>query len=217
MGLLTLSVAFAAAVALTGARGASLQELQWAIGAGSVDKVRVIGALPPEATGSSQVSIEWQDGWNRHVTTVLQVSTPDEQSSSTMTWDIEPLHGDVERQLRAWDRDGALVVEDGGIRPRWEATVGGWHMPVRLGPVAPLLWVSAVLLLVGGPEPWRATRWAWFWVFSSPLAVVSIPLFAILSGPTRGVRRPSRPERRWTGGWTFIGVTLIGIFFGLAS
>jgi hypothetical protein len=66
-----------------------------------------------------------------------------------------------------------------------------------------------LILLTAGPQPWRATRWAWFWLSGSVVGAIA---FVLLSGPLPRVRGPRRPERRLTGGWALlIGVVLAGI------
>ena len=80
----------------------------------------------------------------------------------------------------------------------------GWFVEVAgqqlSGPASVYVSVGALAglwLLVAGPQPWRATRWSWFWLAAVPGGPVA---FLLLSGPTPGVR-PPRPERpRLTGG-----------------
>jgi hypothetical protein len=75
-------------------------------------------------------------------------------------------------------------------------------VPTGVVAAALLLTLCGVGLLVAGPEPWRATRWAWFWlVLTSPFVSV---LFLLLSGPTVAVPGPRNPRRRLTGGWAFL-------------
>ena len=56
--------------------------------------------------------------------------------------------------------------------------------------------------LISGPETWRATRWAWFWVMTVP--VVGTVLMLLLSGRTPGLPAPSTARPRLTGGWAFL-------------
>lgn len=80
-------------------------------------------------------------------------------------------------------------------------------VPAWLGATV-LAVVLAVLLTVGhGPQPWRATRWAWFWLAFSPLGQLG---FLLLSGPTPGVSAPRRPQRGLTGGKGFLLSLLLG-------
>jgi hypothetical protein len=73
-------------------------------------------------------------------------------------------------------------------------------VPNALGISAFLLFLAGFPLLMIGPHPWRATRWAWFWLLLPPVGNV---VFLLLSGPTPGVPRPRNPRRRLTGGWAF--------------
>jgi hypothetical protein len=63
------------------------------------------------------------------------------------------------------------------------------------------LFLAWLAFLVGGPQPWRATRWAWFWLGFPPVGVLA---HLLLSGPTPGLPAPRRPDRRLTGGWAFL-------------
>lgn len=72
-----------------------------------------------------------------------------------------------------------------------------------------LAWLTTMWLLVSGPEPYRATRWAWFWLSAPPMGLLA---FVVLSGPTPGlgVRRPV--DRRLRGGWAFVlGLLLLSV------
>lgn len=82
-------------------------------------------------------------------------------------------------------------------------SVMGWDVPswlvwFVLAGMAVTLW-----LIVNGPEPWRATRWAWAWAlfFTGPVGAAA---FAVLSGPTPGLPRPKDAARRLGGGWAFL-------------
>jgi hypothetical protein len=69
--------------------------------------------------------------------------------------------------------------------------------------------LSAFVLLVVGPQPWRATRWAWFWLLwtAPPLGILA---FLLLGGSTR-LWPPARAEARLTGGWAFLLTILLGM------
>lgn len=93
-------------------------------------------------------------------------------------------------------------VQHEGLRlPATEATLVGWHVPSALAWPLILLAVGSVVVLVAGPGPWRATRWAWFWLMSLPVGSFA---FLLLSGPTPGLPRPRDPRRRLIGGWAFL-------------
>ena len=63
-------------------------------------------------------------------------------------------------------------------------------------------WASTWLLVIGGPQPWRATRWAWVWLVSigAPVGMLG---YLLLGGPL-GFWRPADLNRRLTGGWAFL-------------
>lgn len=87
----------------------------------------------------------------------------------------------------------------------------GWVLLV--GWVA--LVVAAAWLLVNGPQPWRATRWAWFWTFglATPLGIV---FYLVLGGPT-SLSHPPRPGReRLTGVLAFLLTAVVSGLLGAA-
>lgn len=74
--------------------------------------------------------------------------------------------------------------------------------------------VAVLFILINGPQPRWATRWAWFWLMLNPALLVMVPLFLIVSGPIRTTVEPTRPTgRRLTGGWAFLlgAVVLSGV------
>ncbi len=79
--------------------------------------------------------------------------------------------------------------------------VYGFHVPWPVGGLGIAAALGALVLLIEGPEPWWATRWAWFWLLPIPLA---LPAFLLLSGPIPLLPSPRRPDRRLTGGWAFL-------------
>ena len=91
----------------------------------------------------------------------------------------------------------------------WEA--GDWSVPgwpsLLIGP----LWGATLLLVAGGPQPWRATRWAWFWnALAGPF--VGVGAYVLLGGPL-AAGQPTERTRRLTGGWGFlIAILVLGGF-----
>jgi hypothetical protein len=81
-------------------------------------------------------------------------------------------------------------------------TFMGWGVPWHVVLLGTASWLAVLLLIVGGPEPWRATRWAWgwAWLLAGPLGSVA---YLLLGGPT-GFLRPQHGHRRLTGGWAFL-------------
>ncbi|GAB2578846.1 hypothetical protein [Microlunatus antarcticus] len=80
-------------------------------------------------------------------------------------------------------------------------SIWGMEVPPWLLVVALVYVFLSFVCLVCGPEPWRATRWAWFWLGNNPIGALA---FLLLSGPMPGVGRPSPYRPRLRGGWAFI-------------
>ena len=176
----------------------SYRDLRAAVARGDVDEVTVDGPTAP-FRGRAQVEVRWRSG---PFGAVHRVATVIEQ-----------------RPLRAHARAGRIVVADAGADlaaldpdlrvnrendlrdpPSFSAygrPVSGWFAAVGL---VVTLWT--LLLLVTGDPPWRATRWAWFWLVGlvPPLGIV---LFLLLGGRT-GRWPPRQPEGRLSGGWAFL-------------
>lgn len=65
--------------------------------------------------------------------------------------------------------------------------------------------VAVLFVLINGPQPRWATRWAWFWLILNPALVITAALFLIVSGPVSPTREPvPQSGRRLTGGWAFL-------------
>lgn len=76
----------------------------------------------------------------------------------------------------------------------------GWRTSIWLGIAALTLSIAVLSLLITGPEPRHATKWAWFWMFTSSLGILAV--VAYLAFGLGGKPRPG--ERRLTGGWAFL-------------
>jgi hypothetical protein len=81
-------------------------------------------------------------------------------------------------------------------------TLVGWSVPALAGWLALVAGAATLLLIVGGPRPWRATRWAWVWL-GLPLGPLVLLVYLLLGGPL-GLWRPAEGSRRLTGGWAFL-------------
>jgi hypothetical protein len=189
-----------AASLLVGERTASWAEVQALVVCGQVETVRVSGELPARATGYGHVEVHWRHGLLRYTTEVVQVRGRGSAVAARAAGDGAPvLHASPTSRLVALQP--ALQV----TRDQSRSSGGplfGWQVPNGVGIAAFLLCLGGLYLMVAGPEPWRATRWAWFWlVLTSPFVSV---LFLLLSGPTVAVPGPRNPRRRLTGGWAFL-------------
>lgn len=216
LGLLVVWVLMLALVLILGAREASLTELRAELDAGRVSSVQLTSGLPDGASGFATVQIFWKDRWTDRVTSVTNVSDVSINAPTQGSGDV--VVGDLAEQLRGWDSSGSLrVLAD--QRSMSGATLVGWPVPAWMGPAALGLWMLTLWLLYVGPQPWRATRWAWFWTLFSPFGVVAAPLFLAVGGPLRGTprTRDRENERRLTGGWSFLLVLLVAAATGLLA
>jgi hypothetical protein len=202
-------IAVAIALPLSSERTSSWHELQGLVGTGDVTAVRISPELPAAATGFQTVVLHWEVGsWN-YVTTIYQErrdpdaldsDSPRHGHHSTATVETSPTAA-----LKALQP--GLVVEHSGSGLDHRARVIGFAIPWALSVVAGVLGLLSLITLVLGPQPWRATKWAWFWLFTFPPVQV---LFVLLSGPTPGLPAPRDPSRRLTGGWAFLIAAVTG-------
>ena len=193
-----------AAAALVGERTSSWDDVQGLVASGEVEQVRVSGELPGQGTGYALVEIHWRHGPLRYTAEVVQVRgrvSPGE----TAGLGAPVVRTSPANRLSAL-QPGLQVTRDQRLSSG--GPVLGWHVPGPVAIAAFLLTLAGLGALVSGPEPWRATRWAWFWLLLTP-PVVSV-VFLVLSGPTAGVPRPRCPHRRLTGGWAFLLFLLLG-------
>lgn len=186
-------------------RSASLAEFYAAVAAGDVDRVTISGHdFPPGEGGYATRVLQWREGWFRETVTVVEVGGGSDGPELGRRQG-ETTRDDVAEELARTSSDVEVVT---GVEMPSRTEVGGFLVPGWLGVVGFFVFLAVLFLLVNGPEPWRGTRWAWFWLSGVP--VLSL-LFLVWSGPTPGVRPPRDPYRRWTGGPAFlVGVVLLG-------
>lgn len=182
-----VGLAIALAAALLNQLGATvhrpLHALYEGLGDGTVTSVTI--ELPPpewEATGSFRV--EW-----------TQVGHRPARSTYDITPDPEVVAAEAELILdMVAASPGDVVLE---VHPEWPLEPG-----VRWNVVA-LLGFAALVLLVLGPQPRLATRWAWFWLcFALPPLWISFLLFEPVPVWSRTEQQPV--GRRLTGLWAFL-------------
>ena len=198
----------AMAVVAVGERASTLGALLAAVDAGQVSQVQVLGALPPGAEGEITQDVRWrQDGLARYAE-VRYASPGSTQHQSTSSAPAEAATS-VDAATLIHQRSTTVRVL---VSPTWSpsaSTIWGWRVPSWLSGMA-LAGVLCSLILPGaGPEPWRATRWAWFWavLFTGPFGALA---FAMLSGPTPLLPARRNGARRLTGGWAFLIVIVLG-------
>ena len=189
------------AVPVVGERTASWDDVRGLVKSGQVDSVRVSKELPASASGFSTVEVHWRRGLLRYETEVIQVRGDGEDPADA---DVPSDSGRVVVRTPPSDqlaglRAGLVVTRD--QRNGHGSDLLDWKMPNVLGVPAAALALAALGLLVAGPQPWRATRWAWFWLLLPPVGSIA---FLLLSGPTPFVPGPRRPSRRLTGGRAFL-------------
>lgn len=197
-GLLVLGL-----VVTLGERTASLADVVAAADSGFVSSFDVAGSLPSGSTGWTTQDVRWRQGSTTRHAAVLYASPGQEREAT----DSNPSSGasvtttDVATLIREHDPSARVRVSD-HERPS-SATVMRLEVPAWLWWVVVGGCVVALLRIRNGPEPWRATRWAWAWAtfLTGPLGAVA---FAVLSGPSPIIRAPRPGARRLTGGWSFL-------------
>jgi hypothetical protein len=112
--------------------------------------------------------------------------------------------GDLRREAAKVNRDIELDVRG---RPRW------WGWLQLTGGIGALL---AFLLLIAGPDPRRANRWAWFWLLSVGRSYGVGVLAFLFLGARRG-RPPTDPGERADGLKGFVLALVWSIVLGLAG
>ena len=207
--LLVLSLVVLVAALVGGERAASVQELRDAAQAGRLSSVRVSGDLPAGVTGEVVQQVRWRDGWRLHLTEVRLVSPgrlPGTAPGATGGGAALPVTTrDLGQAVRDWqpgvpvqrvERTGAQLSAD-----VLGTTVHGWVVVLLLVQV-----LGTLAVLVGAPQPWWATRWAWFWLLSLPLGATA---FLLLSGPLPGRPQHAPASRRLRGGWALVIAVLL--------
>lgn len=182
-------------------RASSLDALSEALEAGDVDTIQVRGGMAEGAGhhGYADVVIQWRGDFFVHAVELRGARPATGEARDT---DLEVVPPGVVDRLRA--EQPQLRVErlgdpyaSGLSLSMFGHDVLGW--PARGGLA---LMLATLGLLIAGPEPWRATRWAWFWLFgvAPPLGILAYLAFG---GPTLA-NAPRPGSRRLTGGWAFL-------------
>lgn len=173
-----------------------IEELVWGLGTGRVTSV-TIERPPPDSQGAFPV--EW-DGPGRpsyssylHNTDSVAVRWDDSGVDEFDEPDAAARVDERAEIIALAERAGVPVVERD-----WQPATGGirWE-------IAGIAWLTGLCLLVAGPQPRLATKWAWFWLaFLVPPAMAA---FVVLE-PTPWGRRGALPaaSRRLTGGWAIL-------------
>ncbi|HSE08573.1 MAG TPA: hypothetical protein VLB29_07895 [Nocardioidaceae bacterium] len=198
-GLLLCWLLVVVAIPLTGERVASWSDVRDLVAAGKVQSVSLSGELQAGERGFVTVQVRWQRGPLQYTAEVVQVGGPGRaEGIRAAATDVPALRQPPSSRLRAL-QPGLEVTHGERLHRSWQ--LFGWQVPSSLGVAAFALFLVGLGLLVAGPHPWRATRWAWFWLLVTPVGIL---VFLVLSGPTPGVPGPKNPQRRLTGGWAFL-------------
>ena len=188
------------ATVLLGVRTASWYDVERLVEDGQVETVRVSAELGAKATGYATVIVQWRHGPFHYQAEVIQVRGGPQVLHQALSSDEDPVivRGAPGARLAAL-QPGLRVRHD--VQRQSDGAMLGWRVPDPIGIVAFVLHLAGLGLLVAGPQPWRATRWAWFWLLLPPVGSIA---FLLLSGPTAGMPAPRNPHRRLTGGWAFL-------------
>lgn len=194
---------------VVGSQQATWYDLQQGLYEGTVDHVEVSGSIESwdredgvslEAMDAqASPTLYWRDGWQRYRTDIRQYSTaPANQGEDySPDWPDFVAYGEIAPTLQ--EMSPTVAVEHTPMRDGFTVTNTFFELPGPWGLVY-LATIIAFLITLGyGPEPWAATRWAWFWLSTTPFTLVVMPLYLLLGA------EGARPGRgRLTGGWAFL-------------
>ncbi len=200
---------FLVAAVTTGQRSSTLDRLDAAVSQGRVAAVRVAGGLPGRGSGFATVEVTWREGLLAYRTEVVEVRRPGaapEQGTRGTTPTL--VNESVAEHLGAISP--GVVVEQGPRSGGWRADTLGFALGERLAVALLALWLVTVGFVAGGPEPWRATRWAWFWLLSTPVMPLVALGYLLLAAPAPGLPAPRDPGRRLRGGWALVIALALG-------
>lgn len=194
LAVLVLVLGLIATVAAVGRAPGELDQLSGALSAHQLGELTVVGnGLPSNATGCATQQVVWRErGLLRSVHLLVQRGDVGGCSIGT-TEALDPAITDAAVWVRRLDSGVTIQREPW---PSANGVIGRWTVPSALVSAFVFVGLAWLYLLVAGPEPWRATRWAWFWLGGSLVGAVA---FLLVSGPTPGIPAP-RPRRRLTGG-----------------
>jgi hypothetical protein len=203
VGLLVAWLVLLAAVWTLGEREVSLSDLDAAVSSGEVHTVGLSPGL--RGSGETQQQAHWREGWRRYVVRV-RVVIPDRKHGSGFA-SPRVVHENLGSRLRSLDPDVRAVR----VTDRYpDASMLGRRVPQWVNFVRGVLGLGALGLLFGGPEPWRASRFAWFWLMTVfGLQTLGVLAFLALSGPTPLIGMPRPGARRLMGGWAFVIAVLL--------
>ncbi|GAA3593187.1 hypothetical protein GCM10022223_05060 [Kineosporia mesophila] len=190
---------------LLGEREGRFGDLEKDLAAGKVTEVSVSGEMPGEQ--QSEQTVHWRDGLFRRTDVIMTYSGGERPG----------FHGTIVQAPNAvtylQQQYPGVTVRSVGERQATSDFYGFGNMSPALGILYAVVYFGTLLRIIAGPQPWRATRWAWFWVWCF-LAPVAPPLFLTLAGPTPLVPAPKNLNRRLTGGWALLLVAFVSAVLG---
>lgn len=202
--LIVAALVLTAVGGLLGERPATLATLERQVASGEVDVVRVIQGLGPTGRGAATVEAHWRIGLRGYWVEVVEARPRRAAHEVASNGDVPVITRDLASRLT--ELQPGLRIEPMSW-PNVETEFFGWRLPGWFGWLLLPTALAVLALLVAGPRPWRATRWAWFWLMALPPGVFA---FLLLGGPTRGLPAPSDDSRRLTGGWAFLLAIVLG-------
>ncbi len=186
-----------------GHRESSLENLEQDVAAGRAHDIETTPGLGRGGHGVATVQVEWRTGVFRYATSVVEARPRDKGRQAAQDDGATGRIGeDLRSHLTAIDPD--VVVERVGYPRGWSSSVFWWRIdgwPVWL---MGFVWLFTFAMMVSGPDPWRATKSAWFWLMISPAGPIVLIAFLSLGGPTGLAPAPRRGAQRLTGGWAFL-------------
>jgi hypothetical protein len=185
---------------ILGERASTFAHLEAQVAAGDVHEVRISGGLSPAERGFSVVEVHWRQGIRAYTTKVIE-ARPRAAGS-------EAAHDGVTALINE-NLGGRLKDIQPGIRVKQESRATGpvteaygWDFTGWIVWALIIQFLCTLGLLIYGPEPRRATRWAWFWLISAAAPITALAFLA-LGGSTS--RHPAADKSaRLTGGWAFL-------------
>jgi hypothetical protein len=165
-------------------------DLFMALQEGEVDSLTIErpGDLPTNVSmASGRLRVEWSgSGRPGYATYAWTQGDPDVTDEGVLILDAAA--------------EAGVAVKVGTVDPLWYSSGTTWHPTAAL---ALLAGFAVLILLIVGPQPRLATKWAWFW-----LSVAITPLwlvFVVLEPLPLWANRPQPLARnRLTGGWAFL-------------
>ncbi|MBZ2194792.1 hypothetical protein [Occultella gossypii] len=164
-----------------------VDELRNDLRAGRVSEL-TIERLPTGTEGSGTLRVEWSG-----------------HSGRSVAWyEFSNLAGEPRVD------EGAIILADAEDSPEPVSVTysQGWDQPATQISLAAFAAMAALILLVVGPAPRLATKWAWFW-----LTCAAAPIwlaYLVLEPVPWWQRRLVTPRpRRLTGGWGFVAALLL--------